>query len=57
MNEIKSLKSCRCCVKRVKMFSTDPIPLIQNLCGISVEWDKLVRVLDLNWGADAVAWL
>lgn len=39
------------------MFSTDPVPLIQNLCGISVEWNKLVGVVDLYWGADTFAWL
>ena len=37
--------------------STDPVPLIQNFSGIGVEWDKLVRVLDLDWGANFVAWL
>ncbi len=37
--------------------STDPVPLIQNLCGISVERDKLVGVLNLYWCADVVAWL
>lgn len=39
------------------VFSTDPVPLIQNLCGISVEWDKLVWVLNLYWGTNAVALL
>lgn len=34
-----------------------PVSLIQNLCGISVEGNKLVWVLDLYWGAGAVAWL
>lgn len=47
----------RCCVKKCDDISTDPVPLILNLCGISVKWDKLVGVLNLYWCADAVAWL
>lgn len=43
--------------KEFKNVPTDPIPLIQNFCGISVEWDKLIRVLDLYWCASVVAWL
>lgn len=40
-----------CCKK------TDPVPLIQDLSGICVEWDKLIGVLDLYWGASGIAWL
>lgn len=36
---------------------TDPVPLIQDLSGICVEWDKLIGVLDLYWGASGIAWL
>lgn len=47
----------QCYVKKCDDISTDPVPLILNLCGISVEWDKLVGVLNLYWCTDAVAWL
>lgn len=37
--------------------TTDPVSLILDFCWISVEWNKLVGVLNLYWCADIVAWL
>lgn len=37
--------------------TTNPVPLILDLCWISVEWNKLVGVLNLYWCAGTVSWL
>ena len=43
--------------KTVMYCATHPVPLVQNVCGVGVERNKLVEILNLYWGAPVSAWL
>ena len=48
---------CQVKKKTVMYCPTDPVSLVQNICGVGVERNKLVEILNLYRGAPVSAWL